>query len=118
MPVANHSTRVYHRWVNGDERFYYQADANQLNDLLAKFARTNQEKKEVVLLPGPGTTTNFKGDRKFDFNCEMHLVGGIARHIAGKDKGHIYWPLHPRLTIRVGPDLDLAALKIPAKKRP
>ena len=117
MPVANHTSRVYHTWVNGDERFYYKCDAKQLNDLLENFGKTDQAQKEVVLLPGPSSTTNFKGDKSFSYNCSMHLVGGIAKHVAKKDKGTIFWPAHPQLTIRIDKDFDFKALRAPENCR-
>ena len=29
MPVINNQSRVYHTWVNGDERFYFDSDPEQ-----------------------------------------------------------------------------------------
>ena len=65
MPVVNHTSRVYHTWVNGNEHFYYQGNLDALNDTLRKFA---QEKavREVVLRPGPGMTTSFDRTKKID----------------------------------------------------
>ena len=34
MPVINHSSRVYHTWVNGNEHFYYEGDSKALSDFL------------------------------------------------------------------------------------
>ncbi|MEQ1902568.1 MAG: HEAT repeat domain-containing protein [Pirellulaceae bacterium] len=117
MPVANHKTRVYHTWVNGDERFYYQGNIEQLNQLLENFSLLEQDVREIIILPGPGSVSNFDRDQKFSFNCEMHLVGGIAKHQSGLDKGNLFWPSHPRLTIRIDDQIDLEALKIPASCR-
>lgn len=114
MPVANHKSRVYHTWVNGDERFYYQGNVEQLNQLLANFSQLEQDVREIAILPGPGSVSNFDQDRNFGFNCEMHLVGGIARLQTELDKGNLFWPVHPRLTIRLDDQFELAALKIPA----
>ncbi len=114
MPVANHKSRVYHSWVNGDERFYYQGNVEQLNQLLANFSQLEQDVREIVILPGPGSVSNFDQNRKFSFNCEMHLVGGIAKHQTELDKGGLFWPLHPRITIRLDDQFELDALKIPA----
>lgn len=42
MPLVNHPSRVYHSWVNGNERFYYRGDAVALNDALRKFAASKR----------------------------------------------------------------------------
>ena len=112
LPVVNNKSRVYHTWVNGDERFYFDADPEQLNELLVDFANL-KGKKEVLILPQTDDVKTFDRKRSFAFNCQLHLVGGIAKHIADQDKGSIYWPLDPRLTIHVTPKTDLAKLKIP-----
>lgn len=113
MPVANNTHRVYHTWVNGDERFYYQGSAEELNDLLEGFSKLKSKKKEVLLLPQREAVRSFDQSQSFEFNCSMHLVGGIAQHVAGKPKGAVFWPVEPQLTIYVTPELDLAKLKIP-----
>ena len=112
LPVINNQSRVYHTWVNGDERFYFDSNSDKLNELLVNFAKL-KGKKEVVILPQTGDVTTFDKKRSFAFNCKLHLVGGIAKHIADQDKGSIYWPLDPRLTIHVTPKTDLTKLNIP-----
>jgi hypothetical protein len=61
VPVVNHSSRVYHTWVNGNEHFYYQGDVAALADCLKKFAAFPTPLHEVVLRPGPGTVKSFNG---------------------------------------------------------
>lgn len=112
MPVVNNKSRVYHTWVNGDERFYFDSDSDKLNELLIDFAKL-QGKKEVLILPQADDVKTFHRKRSFKFNCQLHLVRGAAKYIAGKPKGSIYWPLDPRLTIHVTPKTDLTKLKIP-----
>ena len=114
MPVINHTSRVYHTWVNGDEESYFQGTPAQLNQLLASFSKLKSKKKEVLILPQRKKVRSFDGTKSFEFNCSMHLVGGIAKHIGSKPKGSVFWPLDPQLTIYVTPGFDLNALKIPA----
>ena len=53
--------------------------------------------------------------RSFAFNCQLHLVGGIAKHIADQEKGGIYWPLDPRLTIHVDAENGPSQIEDPQK---
>ena len=41
-------------------------------------------------------------------------MDGIAGHLTTLEKGDQVWNKHPRLTIHVGSDIDLAKLEIPA----
>lgn len=38
MPVVNHTSRVYHVWVNGNEYMYSAGDVAALNDTLQNLA--------------------------------------------------------------------------------
>lgn len=114
MPVINHESRVYHVWVNGNEYAYYRGEIDALNDVLQKFATTNQKQHEVVLRPGPGSTKSLRQTQSIPFNWELHLVGGIARVMAKKDQGEKIWNPYPMLTIYVDETLPLDQLKIPA----
>ncbi|MGI8981518.1 MAG: HEAT repeat domain-containing protein [Pirellulaceae bacterium] len=120
MPVINDKTRVYSNWVNGNERFFYKSTTKELNAALVEFARIEVEGlpagkstvHEVLLRPGPGITQTF--DRKeIPFHWELHIHGGISKHLLTLDKGDEVWNRDPRLTIYVGGDFDLAKLEIP-----
>jgi hypothetical protein len=113
MPVINHRTRVYHSWVNGNEHFHYRGNTADANDALQKFAAITSPKKEVVLRPGPCTAKSFHGT-EVAYDWELHLIGGIARHLSTRDLGGNVWPDHPVLTICIGPDVELEKLQIPA----
>lgn len=115
MPVINNQSRVYHTWVNGDEQFYFRGSTEQLNQLLADFSKLKSKKKEVLILPQREQVRSFDGKQSFEFNVSMHLVGGIAKHMAGRPKGNLYWPLEPQLTIYVTPETDLSELQIPGE---
>ena len=112
MPVINNDSRVYHTWVNGDERFYFESDFAKMTELVTAFAKL-KGKKEILILPQATKVRTFDQSQSFGFNCQLHLVGGIAKHMAGKAKGSSYWPVDPQLTIHVTPTADLTKLKIP-----
>ena len=112
LPVINNKSRVYHTWVNGDERFYFSPTTEQLNQLLADFGKL-KGKREVLVVPQAKNVSTFDQKKSFDFNCQLQLVGGVAKLTAGKAKGSLYWPLEPQLTIHVTPKTDLKKLTIP-----
>jgi HEAT repeat protein len=113
MPVVNHPSRVYHTWVNGNEHFYYRGDAAALNDTLRKLAEAKTEVREVVLRPGPGVTHSFDRAQEIRYGWNLHLVGGIARHLTTREQGDKVWSKHPVLTIYTGGEIDLEKIEIP-----
>lgn len=113
MPVVNHPSRVYHRWVNGNEHCYFQGDTTTLNEVLQKFAATPEKVHEIVLRPGPATVSSFDQTKTMNFNWNLHLVGGIASFMSKKDQGGLIWNKHPILTVYVGGAIQLDKIKIP-----
>jgi hypothetical protein len=112
MPVINDKARVYSSWVNGNEHFFYKGTTNELNIALANFAKIEVKTHEVVLRPAPGVAHTF--DRKeIPCNWQLHIHGGISKHLLTLDKGDEVWNKDPRLTIYVGGDIDLAKLEVP-----
>lgn len=112
MPLINAETRVYHIWVNGNEHFYHRGGIPALNAALKAFAAQKADVREVVLRPGSGEARSFRG-QKIAYDWELHLVGGIARHMTTLDKGDQIWRTFPVLSVYVGDGADLAKLDIP-----
>ena len=113
MPLINHQTRVYHRWINGNEHFYYRGDTAALNDALKKFSAIEIPVREVVLLPGPAETTSLQKDKRVPYHWNLHILSGIARHFALEEKGPNVWDEYPTLRVFVGGKIDLKKLHIP-----
>src|SRR3990172_8317782 len=61
LDVVNLESRVYLKWVNGNENFFYGGAVEALGEALKKFAAVQAEVKEVVVRPGPGETRTFDG---------------------------------------------------------
>jgi hypothetical protein len=112
MPLVNHPSRVYHSWVNGDEQFYYRGDTKALNDALQKFAAVNTEVHEVLLQPGPGITHSFD-TQTIPYNWNLHIIGGVSRHLTTLDQGEKIWSKSPTMTVCVGGDIALEKTEIP-----
>lgn len=113
MPLVNHPSRVYHSWVNGNEHFFYQGDIAALNDALRKFAASKSEVHEILLRPAPGEVKTFNGVKTIPYNWNLHIVGGIARHLSTLDQGSKVWSSSPTMTVCVGGGIDLEKIEIP-----
>jgi len=111
--VINEKSRIYYSWVNGNENFYFAGDTAKLNAALNAFAASEVAVKEVVLRPAPAETTSFDQSQKFPFNWHLQIFGGIASHLTTREFGDQVWNKHPRLTVYVGGDIDLAKLEVP-----
>jgi hypothetical protein len=112
MPVINDKARVYSNWVNGNEHFFYKGTTAELNAALAHFAKIEVKSHEVLLRPSPGIAHTFD-HKEIPHNWELHIHGGISKHLLTLDKGDEVWNKDPRLTIYVGGEIDLAKLEIP-----
>jgi len=113
MPVVNDTHRVYHSWVNGNENFYFRGDTDALNIALKSFAQVKAEKLTVILRPAPGRVSSFNEEQKFVFNWQLHLLGGIAKHMSTRDQGSNVWDPNPEFIIYVGGDIVLDRIEIP-----
>jgi hypothetical protein len=80
LGVVNLPSRVYSVWVNGNESFYYQGGAGDLNDALRKYAAVKADQRRLVLLPGRGRTRSFHG-KPVDFDWQLHVPSGIYRAV-------------------------------------
>lgn len=116
MPVINHTSRVYHTWVNGNEHFYYQGDGKALSDFLTKYAFVWVSPKEIVIRPGPGGTSTFQGN-PVRYDWRLHLLTGlVAAHFEARPGSEIeLGEINPTLTIFVGSgNFQLKDVHIPA----
>jgi len=113
MPVINDTHRVYHRWVNGDEHFFFKGNTVALNAALKNFAAIEADRLTVVLRPAPGKTSSLMRDRSFAFNWNLHLLGGIAKHMSTLEFGSNIWDPNPYLQVYVGESIKLDRIEIP-----
>lgn len=113
VEVVNDKARAYYNWVNGNENFYYVGTIEELNAALQNFAKADLKEHEVVLRPDAGTVKSFQEDNRFTFQWHLQVFDGIAAHLLTLEKGDQVWARHPRLTIHVGKEIDLAKLEVP-----
>ena len=106
-----HPSRVYSRWVNGNENFYFKATPDEINELLDLFSKVRMRDHEVWIKPGTETVKS-SADNVFDYNVSLQIISGIALALhPDKDTAETF---EPRLTVYVGDDPALLKqLKLP-----
>ncbi len=112
ISVVNAEARVYLSWANGNEHLYFQGGTSVLNDALRDYATVKTEVRRVIIRPGPGEARTF-GGKKIACDWDLHVIGGIAGHMATLDKGDLIWSKFPILTVYISDSIDLQKLIIP-----
>ena len=80
LDAVNVPERVYWYEVNGNPTFYFKGGPKAVNEAVRRFAAIPAERREIVLLPGPGATRTF--DRKpVAYDWALHVPMG--RHFGG-----------------------------------
>jgi hypothetical protein len=100
--VINLTNRLYQRWVNGGESFFFQGNTEALNEALRCFALIQMDVREVILLPGPANVYSLMRQKRFDYDWSLKLNSGITRTMMSRGKGGLIWRKDPVLTIFVG----------------
>lgn len=112
MPVINHPNRVYHRWVNGGESFYFRGNTQALNGYLRNFAALDAGVREVVIRPGPATTWTFDGNT-VPYDWQLEFTGGISKFLTTLDRGSNIWIKWPTMAVFIGKGIELEKIRIP-----
>ncbi len=113
LAAINLKSRVYSRWVNGNESFFFKGSAKALNQALKRFAALGIETREVVILPRKGGARTFRGTT-VACDWELKVPSGIFLAVAKKDPNASVHPVLPTLVIYVGsPNIRLEKLEIP-----
>jgi len=105
--LLGHPSRVYSRWVNGNESFYFKSTPAEINDLIRLFSQARVRDHELWIKAGKPRIASFRGD-EIDYNVEFHVVGGIVLSVYRvKETPDTY---DPTLTVYVDPSADRALL--------
>lgn len=112
LETANDKSRVYRRWINGNEDFCYLGDAAAMNRVITAFSKIANENKAVVLLPTRGLTHSFE-KKPVVHHLRMNVPSGIYLGMARMEQDKPVMSLHPRLYIHIGGGLELGGLEIP-----
>ncbi|MHC4353819.1 MAG: thioredoxin domain-containing protein [Planctomycetota bacterium] len=103
--IPRHMSRVYSIWVNGNENFYFKCKVDEINELLAIFAKARMRDHVVRIQPGVENVSTF-GREEIEYNVQLQIVAGIVLSFA-REKMRDDLPLEPRLTILTGDDNSL-----------
>lgn len=103
--IPRHLSRVYSIWVNGNENFYFKCKVDEINELLAIFAKARMRDHVVRIQPGVEKVSTF-GKEEIEYNVRLQIVAGIVLSFA-REKLRDDLPLEPRLTILTGDDNSL-----------
>lgn len=63
--------------------------------------------------PGPGIAHSFNATKTIPYNWNLHIVGGIARHMTRLPLGDKIWSTFPTMVVCVGGDIALDKVEIP-----
>ena len=100
IELLRHDSRVYSRWVNGNESFYFNASPDELNALIRFFSQTRMRDHELWLKAGTQQAKSFDGDR-IDYNVKLHVLDGFAMWETRKNEDADTY--EPTLTIFLDP---------------
>ena len=106
--IPAHLSRVYSIDVNGNENFYFKCTVDEINELLAIFAKARMRDHVVRVEPGSKKATTF-GKEEIEYNVQLQIVGGIVLFVVREERRDNF-PLEPQLTILTG-DEDGAFVK-------
>ena len=74
--AVNVPERVYYYEVNGNPAFFFKGGPQAVNAAVRRFAALPAERREIVLVPGPGVTRTF--DRKpVAYDWSLHVPMGL-----------------------------------------
>jgi len=98
--VLRHPSRVYRKWVNGNENAYYDGDIEAVNELLQLFAKVDLTSHHVVLRSGRPSARSFHG-KLTPYAVQFELPGGIYLGHIRKHASTGLYALKPRLIVHV-----------------
>src|SRR5262245_31881819 len=76
MKAANVDSRVYWYEVNGNPTFFFKGGPKELNEAICHFAAIRHDKKEIILLPGPGLAYSLHR-KEVPYTWSLHVPGGL-----------------------------------------
>lgn len=77
VELARHPSRVYSWWCNGNENFYFKATPEQINELIALFAKVRMRDHEIWIKPNKPNVQSFR-KKMIDYNVHLQVLSGIA----------------------------------------
>lgn len=101
VELPRHPARVYSRWVNGGEDFYFEATPQQVNELIALFSQAKMRDHELRIKAGKPSVQSFNKE-PIDYNVHLNIAGGITRAVSEQESSADTF--EPDLTIYIEDD--------------
>lgn len=98
--IPAHLSRVYSIDVNGNVNFYFKCKVDEINELLAIFARSRMRDHVVRIEPDIKTVSTFSKE-EIEYNVRLQIVAGIVLFVVREERRDNF-PLEPQLTILTG----------------
>jgi hypothetical protein len=76
LAAVNVEERVYWYEVNGNPTFFFKGTPKSVNEAIRRFAAIPAEKREIILLPGPGKTQTL-GSKPIEYDWTLHVPMGL-----------------------------------------
>ncbi len=100
--IPRHLSRVYSVWFNSNNNFYFKCKVDEINEMLAIFAKTRMRDHVVRIQPGVEKVSTFDKE-EIEYNVHLQIVAGSVLFFARQELRDDL-PLEPRLTILTGDD--------------
>jgi hypothetical protein len=76
LRAVNVEERVYWYEVNGNPTFFFKGTPKAVNEAIRRFVAIPAEKREIILLPGPGQTQTL-GRKPVAYDWSLHVPMGM-----------------------------------------
>jgi RNA polymerase sigma factor (sigma-70 family) len=74
VDAINGDSRVYARWRNGTDAFFYRGQPAAVNAALRKYAAIKSNPRHLLVVPGPGRVET-QGGKPMDFDWQIQIPG-------------------------------------------
>ena len=106
--------RIYSRWVNGDEHFYYRGDTAGFNEVLRKFADTKTPIHRLILQKEYGKVKSLDGKSGFRYDWLLRVPSGLYRNQLIREKGKSTNEIYPSIVIPSGSNISFEGIIVPS----
>jgi hypothetical protein len=99
--VVRHESRVYSFWVNAVDNFFFDAETEQIQELIDLYSRVRLRDHVIRIVNEGGQIQSFHG-KKFDCTVQLHVLSGFALYKSGKKLQSSHDTFEPVLTVFLG----------------
>ena len=97
--VVRHESRVYSFWVNAVDNFFFDAETEQIQELIDLYSRVRLRDHVIRIVNEGGQIQSFHG-KKFDCTVRLNVLAGGVSHPDQRESPHDTF--EPVLTVYLG----------------